>query len=477
MNKKISKHLCYIFLFIPIILTFIINISSECDIWFLLSHGRYVLNHGFPHTDFLTMHSGLHFVMQQWLSSIIFYSFYKIFGVLGIYFIVWGANFIILFLLYKLCIKINNNKFISSMITIIVDVLLSFISITCRPIIFSLIIYILLFYIMESYRRQESKIIYFLILLSLLEINLHASMWPILFILLGPYVVYYVYSYYIDKNKFIFKLLFILLLMILVGFINPYGIEAMTYSLRSYGIPDINNMIWEMNGLSLNSDLKYVQFFGYLTLFVMIGVSYLFIRSKKKVDFYKLLFFYGTYFMALLNIRNVSLFYICRLVFCSEYIDLKLEIDNRFYKKYIWGYVFAFLLLVCVIILNRESYVLLKKAGQYDVLNYMNCNIDAGEVIYTGNFDGSYYSFYGYKTYIDTRAELFLKVNNHKEDIFHEYYLLMNGKLQYDLFLEKYHFKYLVVDKREPIYQYLKSNDFYHLLYKSKKTYLYMKND
>ena len=481
MPKKINKNLCYLILLIPVIYTFTITIRQECDIWFLFSHGRYVLNHGFPHTDFLTMHSGLHLVMQQWLSSIIFYIFYKAFGTLGIYFIVWISNFIIIFLLYKLAMKItNNNMFISSIIAAIIDSLLEFAAITSRPIIFSLIIYILVLYIMESYRKKESKIIYFLILLSLLEVNLHASMWPILFILLGPYVVHYTYLYFKDQNKFIFKLLIVILLMILVGFINPYGIEAMTYSLRSYGVADINNVIWEMNGLNLNSDLAYVKFFGYITLFVMIGVTYIFIRSKKKVDFYKLLFLYGTYFMALLNIRNTSLFFIVSIIFCSEYINNKSKLINDLNLKYKALYVLMFILLIFVVISNKDRYVLSDEySGQKKVLEYMNKNIDKNEPVFTINNNGGYYSYNGYKTYIDTRAELFLKVNNHKADIFHEYYLLLNEKLDYEEFLNKYNFKYLVISPREPasLFKYIKTSDNYHLLYKSKRTYLYMKND
>ena len=62
MLKRTNKYFCYLILVIPIIYGFTTFFNNECDIWFLFSHGRYVLTKGFPHTDFLTMHTNMHFV-------------------------------------------------------------------------------------------------------------------------------------------------------------------------------------------------------------------------------------------------------------------------------------------------------------------------------------------------------------------------------------------------------------------------------
>ena len=480
MTKKINKYLCYLILFIPVIGSFKYSFKGECDIWFLFSHGRYVLTHGFPHVDFLSLHQGLHFVMQQWLSSVIFYVIYKYFGMFGLYIFVWIFTIIILFLIYKLCMLICNNMFISSVIAAVCLSLIELAFITCRPIIFSLVIFILLIYLMELYRKKPGKSIYFLILLSLLEVNLHASMWPILFILLLPYVVYYAYLFYRSNDRFIFKLLFIMLLMVLVGFINPYGIESMTYSLRSYGSSDINNTIWEMNGLNFTSTLYYVRFFSYLTFLVMLCTSYIFIQTKKKIEIYKLLLFYGTYFMALSNIRNIPLFLIVSLVFCSQYINYKAEYINDFNLKYKIAYILMFICTVGVIISSKNNYIMSDEyLGQRKVLEYMEKNVSKKEPIYTMNTNGGYYSYYGYKTYIDTRAEVFLKKNNHKKEIFHEFYLNMNGRIDYKKFLDKYKFNYLVVNVNEPLKGYLDSklNTEYKVIYKSKRTLLYKKSN
>ena len=79
-NYKPSKYSSYLLFLLPIIFFFLIDMSRETDIWFLLSHGREVLKSGIPHIEFLTIHNGFSFVMQQWLSCVLFYIFYNYLG-------------------------------------------------------------------------------------------------------------------------------------------------------------------------------------------------------------------------------------------------------------------------------------------------------------------------------------------------------------------------------------------------------------
>lgn len=67
--QRERKTLFFLSMFIGLLF---ISRSLDNDIWFLLSHGRYVVQYGWPTTDPLSMHEGLDFVMQQWLSAVIF---------------------------------------------------------------------------------------------------------------------------------------------------------------------------------------------------------------------------------------------------------------------------------------------------------------------------------------------------------------------------------------------------------------------
>ena len=123
--KKINPIYCYLLLFIPLFLLFTINFQGECDIWFLFSHGRYLFAHGFPHVDFLSMHEGLHFVMQQWGFSTLLYFIYQHFGSIGVLFLTLFFNVLIVYFLYRICMVISsNNQYYSCLIASVIDLLL-----------------------------------------------------------------------------------------------------------------------------------------------------------------------------------------------------------------------------------------------------------------------------------------------------------------------------------------------------------------
>ena len=42
------------------------------DLWFILGSGRFVLENGFPYTEPFTMHENINFVLEQWLTDVIY---------------------------------------------------------------------------------------------------------------------------------------------------------------------------------------------------------------------------------------------------------------------------------------------------------------------------------------------------------------------------------------------------------------------
>ena len=74
------KFMIYFIFLVPIVFSYIKNAKLDNDIWFLLNHGRYVFEHGIVYIEPFSIHNNLNFVMQQWLSSSIFWIIYKYFG-------------------------------------------------------------------------------------------------------------------------------------------------------------------------------------------------------------------------------------------------------------------------------------------------------------------------------------------------------------------------------------------------------------
>ena len=467
---KPSKWLSYLYFIFPLFLVTKINIGKESDIWFLLSYGKKIITSGFPKHDFLSMHENFSFVMQQWLSALSFYQVYKLLGGVGLFLLVFIINALIIFFLYKLCMLLSDNKVFSSVVTTcIIDILLQNFFIIPRPQVYSLLLFIVTVYILELYLKKNSKSIYLLPLVSLLLINFHASMWLCLFILTMPFIFEFTLLFIKKKDKRIFKLLLMVLLSFLVGFLNPYGIKNMFYSLTSYGVDIINSEVIEMHSFTTMEPLTFANYCFIGTFFILlIGIIY---QKNKKVEASQLLLILGTTYMALCNFRNISIFYVCALPFLSIYLPLK---DGKEEKISIKLYILFATIIVLTISMNiyNGSYTL-KNANQ-KYINYLDKNASKDIKLYAGYNDGSYFEYSGYHPYMDGRAEIFLKSNNKKEDILNEYFDVYYGKTDIAKFLKKYDFDYLIVGKADYfLYNYLKTDKNYKVVVKSKNKKMY----
>lgn len=87
-------------------------------------------------------------------------------------------------------------------------------------------------------------------------------------------------------------------------------------------------------------------------------------------------------------------------------------------------------------------------------------------ILYTEPGIGSYVEYRGLKPYIDTRAEIFLKANNKKEDIFKEYYLMEHQLLDHQKFLNKYQFTHLIISKTDTLYKTVSTSKDYQVIYR-----------
>ncbi len=468
------KHICFLYFFVPIFVSTILNIDRENDIWFLLNHGKYVLQNGFPTIEPFSMHQGFSFVMQQWLSAVIFYLVYNFLGKYGLFLLMIFVNILILFLLYKLCMKLSDNRFrlsviISSITTILLEIFL-----LPRPQIFTYVNLISVLYIMESvYRNKSSKLVYLLPLISLLQINLHASLWFLLFLFMLPYIIYFIIAKIKDKKSYhLSKLFIIIIVMFLVGFINPYGIKNISYVFTSYGDFYINNMVIEMFSpfrmLGINN---FAFYYVYLILFFTIAIYI--VNKKGELFLPHMLLFIGVSYLAITSLRNAALLIIGTIPFLAWYLknlfpktkEKKAVLNSKSKIQYISIIIFLLIYNIVVVSVKGVSFTNPLEKGIDYLLKY---NDVEDIILYTSYNDGSYAEYRGLKPYMDTRAEIFLKANNHKADIMKEYFLVQKKEISCQEFLDKYHFTHLIINQNDSLYDELLKNSNYKVIYKGK---------
>ena len=455
---KTNNKLLFILFLIPFIIMFFKNWTMDNDSWFLFNHGRYVLEHGFPYIEPFTIHEGLKFVMQQWLSAIFIYLPYKFFKDIGVFILVIIINLIIMFMLYKLCMLVSDgNKKISIMVTTIIDILLiEYKYITSRPQIFTYLVLIIFVYFIEKYiKTGKKKYLIYLPVLSIIEINLHASTWWMLLIVSFPFLCEMFYKQIIkkEKNKYDVRLFIICLcLVFFAGIINPYGIDAMLYLFNGMNTL-ISNVVNEMKKPDL-FEVSTVIIYMYSFIYTLLIMKHYKKHNELKLNYLIMLFI--LLMLSMHSYKEQSYFFI--FAFYSLPFFLKNISFKKFNNKKLFKIISTIIMIAIVIIFGYKFTTNIQKINNsksicLNSMNYLKENYDINKIIMYTNYEyGGYFQYHGIKTYIDARAEIFLKQLNKKEDIYKEYLSLRYSGTNINDFVDKYQFTHILSHKTDSLY-------------------------
>lgn len=480
--QKKNRPIFIALIFLPVLLIFR---HFDNDIWFILNSGRYVVQHGIPHIEPFTLHEGFSFVMQQWLSGVIFWGAYSFLGEIGVRLVMVMIYVLMVFITYKICMKVSDGYFFASIaISFFVAIHLA-LWITTRPALFSTFILLLELYLLESFVTSNKKIyLVFLPLLSVLLINLQAAIWPMLFVLFAPY--------FIDSFRFRVgritgqgypkTFLFIMVgLMLVAGFANPYGFKAMTYLLRSYGHPEISNLVSEMEPAAI-TNLAGVTIFIAMFLTILIYVVHK--TGTTKVRY--VLLTLGTAYMALSSLRSFPFYAISAGFPLAYYLrNMQVNIPESQGSKREGILKKAFIIMFVVTSIFGIFYTPTEETDREtqwreftETIEFIKAEGAAESVVlYTGYNDGGLAEFLGFSPYMDARAEVFVIENNGKDDVMYEYYNLQASRLYYKDFVNKYQFTHLIVTEKDALCVNLENDPDYRLAFSNECYILFEKNN
>ena len=435
----------------------LITNTLDKDFYFLYSFGKYISFNGFPTKDILSLHADMNIIVQQWLTDILFYHSYELFGQIGVLTIVHASLVAYIILFYKLCMYISDNFLLSVLTTLFSSIPLAVMFMVSRPQIFSYIIFVLLLFCLEKYIKTQRKgYLCVLPLLSLLQINLHASMWLMLFILMLPYLVScinYNFSFYKEPSKCKFiDLLLTMIAMIATAFINPYGSKSLLYLFGSYGLENLNLNIREMRATTI-TEIKGLVYFCFVFLMILLFIIY----KERSINLRFICLWLGTTVLGLTSYKANAYFYIIGFVasaYFFENFDFPLKVLERKRTK---NEKRRLALLISLVTISTIYLILSmpetkeKNEGIQDIsplepsVAYLDTQNKNDMSLYAGFNEGSFLEFHGYKPYMDGRAELFLKSKNGEFDYFTEYLCAESGKIYYKDFLDKYDFTHILV--------------------------------
>ncbi len=450
---------------LPMVFVLLTRPWLDNDSWFVLAEGRYIVNNGVYFTDVLSMHEGLNIVVQQYGFAVIFWLVYSVAGPIGLYVSMLVLNFLVCFLIYKICMLISKgNVDLSLLIMVITDFFLAINQfLVTRAQVVSYAIFLVLIFLLELYiERKNRKYLYPIPILSLVQINLHASLWPMILLVLGVYIID---SFKVPKLHLqgynTKPLIIILIISFIVGILNPYGIKMMTFILTSYGIDTIFSMVGEMTAFNLRNRFNILTYMA----IVFVILAYIF-GKRKNIRIRYLLMFFGFLALGINSIKGLSqLFLVMFIPLALLFKDVRFEKGGKKIEKIKkavigWGGVMtvvsAAILMVGVLGRLDDMPDKISREGVDKIDESVEMRGESKEElrIYTGYDDGGYLEFRGYKPYLDPRAEVFIKKNNEKEDILDEWVDCRLGRIDKGEFLEKYDFDYLFVrGEQDPLYK------------------------
>ena len=460
----------------------IMSKTPDSDTFFLMATGRYIVENGMvPTINPFVIHEGFQVIIQQWLFDVTVYGAYNALGNFGLFLFVAGAYMISLVILYKYISIFTKNAFAKGIMMLTIGLLYIPYSVA-RPTCISFIVMLLLLYSIEQY-RQTNKMYYLATLpvLSLIEINFHSAMWPMMFVLMMPYVFPLTLirkgdfkengKKWLSRNKLLFPTMLIMLAM---GFINPNGIKGMTYVLNSYGSATGGIAIGELLPPSTNTAQG---------IAILASVSFLacyIYKNKNKIldttcdtqtELTRLSMMTGVLILACMHYRNIWYLYLGATPVILEIIgDLKVNIKKpkwltlfRQAEITVIGLILTVFLTCFMFSISTYSSDTAKDSelAPYAAADYLDQIENKDIQLFTEFNNGAFMEWRGYKVYMDARPELFQTKVNGQEDIYSEYGTVRSGEINYEEFLEKYKFTHLVVIKNTIFDMYLKLNDAY----------------
>ncbi|HEY9062419.1 MAG TPA: hypothetical protein VIO64_18255 [Pseudobacteroides sp.] len=480
-NKPGKSIIDSIFISVLFLLTCLILYvpAMQNDTYWLINTGKYIINAGFPITETFTIHEGLVFNAQQWLTQVIFYWVFNLFGDFGIHVLCISIYILISMFIYKLTLLLSdNNKFISLGVSLYSIIFLSFYMVP-RPQIFSILIFVLAIYCLEVYLKNKKLYALFLIpLLSVILVNVHSAMWVFLFLLMVPYII----------DGFRFKILIIggqgysiatlaamFLSSIAAGFINPYGLRNMIYVVYSYGNKMVGASISEMQSPDFKGVLGIIIFLV-LLVFVLVHIM---VKGKTRLRY--VLITIGTVYMGLSSVRSFALFLVCGLPFLAYFLKgisfpTSISVSSRI--RHVLVAVIIGILIIAGVFKKYDYTDKMNEFRPIGAVEYIKKNVRTDDIRLYNDFNtGGYIEFAGLKTFIDSRAEIFLKSLNKKEDIIIDFFNMRKGSMHYKKFIGKYKFTHYLMSKKDPLYVLLSEDADYMKAYEDDKFVVYVNAD
>ena len=511
--------------------------SMQNDTFYNIKCGEYLIENGiFNQTqDPFSWHE-LSYTWPHWLFDIIIFLLYSACGnfwEIGIYIATMIFTAILGLSVYKLCIQMTKNNKVVSFIATLCGLYVMKTYIAARAQLLTFILFIWEIYFIEKLLETNKKRYGFgILVIAFLVVQLHCAVFPMIFVFAAPYLVEYLfivlvdlnldeklfrlgvrilkkftnskeklekldnlidkslkneeskkikrekqrknpYKIIISKNKAIITLIIFLVIAVLIGFINPMGTGAFTYTYKIYQ-GNTTDSINEHLPLTLADNKPY----AIMLIFIIVSL----VLFDVKVRLSDLFMLAGTIFLSFNARRQVSLVVIMGMPILAKVISGFFEkYDQKLcdiVKKLATSMVGIVITVGLVTLIAQDIYAEKKdddyiNTNSYPVeasewlISYMEENNISKEDLHLYNEYnyGSYLLFKDIPVFIDSRCDLYTPEFGSEEDIFSDALSVPRLNSNYETIFEKYDVRYVMLESDSNVNNNLQADVDYDLLY------------
>ena len=466
------------------------KLLNDGDTGYHIRAGEFILNNfSIPTCDsFSFISPALDWTAHEWLAEVIMAAVHRYSGMTGL---VLFFIFLISFsysLLFK-TIRYRSEHIVVSIAIVLLATASSQLHWLARPHVFSFVLMILWYDIIDSFQYKNRNMLLFLPFIMLLWVNLHGGFMGG-FILLGVYLAGNILTYFFCNGGKggvtgyrIRAYSLTICACVVASLINPQGFHILTFPFALTGNHYLMDNVGEF--VSPNFHANYVKPFALLLLFTFSVMA----LSKNKPNVIEVLLVLVFTYMSLYSVRYIPLFAIIAapilLRQVQNILDSSAGTIAEFLKKrsriispidhraagFVWPA--ATVLVVVVLAGNGDlHYSFDQKMKPVAAVEFLKKEIIQGNMFNNDEF-GDYiiYSAYPmYKVFIDGRLDMYGTGN------LKEYKRVSTFEPGWEKVLDKYSISWIIYNANSPLSRFLYRHGDWKLIYADEVTNIFVKN-
>ncbi|MEA1946984.1 MAG: hypothetical protein U9N83_06730 [Thermodesulfobacteriota bacterium] len=466
------------------------GLLNDGDTGYHIRAGEYIIDTlSIPKQDiFSFLTPPLPWTAHEWLSEIIMATVHGAFGLTGIFIFFSFIISLVYYLLFKILRKNNNDIIIAALIVILV-LAASKIHWLARPHIFSLLLMVIWYYLLDEYQYNHKNYLYFFPPIMLIWVNLHGGFLAG-FILIGIYLfgntVKLITSQDIKRDNYKKKVRLLGLITIaclFVCLINPYGYRILLFPFNLVSNKFIMDHIREF--MTPNFHLLSVKPFEITILLVFIVLVF----SKKRLNIIELVLILLFTHMSLYSARYIPLFSIIVAPILFRQLSPILDSSDGKFAKFIKkrsdnvseidastrGCLWPVAAVILVIVLAKGGKIDFKfdpKTKPVAAVEFLKKENIKGNMFDNDEF-GDYIIYAAwpkYKVFFDGRNDMY------GAERLKEYFKVTGIKPGWDEVLNKYNIKWVIYNANSHLSMFLMERDDWMLIYADKVANIFVKD-